>query len=182
MFELQQATCCATLTDGNSCLSFMLFKVWQCMDSFDMIWLKRSMQLQSQCRSDTRDHLEDLATASPPHTLQLGVSVSTHYHCVLILSDAPLLLLLWLLCLLLLWLLLLQLLLRLVCGPGCMGWSAFCRLPRLCKLRLSHRLSSMGAALLLRQQRWPFLMMTKLLMLLQWRQWLPETGDRVSKA
>ena len=137
-----------------------------------MTWLKRSTQLQSQCTSDSQDHLEDLATASPPHTLQLGVSVSTHYHCVLILSDTPLLLLL----------MLHLLLLRLVCGPGCMGWSAFCRLPRLCKLRLSHRLSSMGAALLLRQQRWPFLMMTKLLMLLQWRQWLPETGDRVSKA
>lgn len=75
------------------------------------------MQLQSPCSSDTQDHLEDLATASPPHTLQLGVSVSTHYHCVLILSDAPLLLLLWLL------------MLRLVCGPGYMGRSAFCSLP-----------------------------------------------------
>lgn len=132
------------------------------------------MQLQSQCRSDTQNHLEDLATASSPHTLQLGVSVSTHDHCVLILSDAPLLLLLWLL------LLMQLLLLRLVCGPDYMGWSAFCRLPHLCKLRLSHGLSSMGAALLL--QRRPLLMLTKLLMLMQGRQWLPGTGDRVLKA
>jgi len=40
----------------------------------------------------------------------------------------------------------------------------------------------MGAALLLLRQRWPVLMMTKLLMLMQWRQWLPETENRVSKA
>jgi len=151
----------------------MMCKIWQCMDSFDMIWLKRSTQLQSQCTSDSQDHLEDLATASPPHTLQLGASVSTHYHCVLILSDTPLLLLL----------MLHLLLLRLVCRPGYMGWSAFCRLPCLRKLRLSHRLSTMGAALLLLLwQRRPLLMMTKLLMLRQWRQWLPETGDRVKSS
>jgi len=143
-----------------------------CMDRFNMIWLNRLMQLQSQCSSDSQDHLEDLATASSPHTLQLGVSVATHDHCVLILSDSPFLQVL----------LLLLVQLRLVCGPGCVGWSAFCRLPWLCKLWLSHGLSSMGAALLLLRQRWPVLMMTKLLMLLQWRQWLPETENRVSKA
>jgi len=107
-----------------------------------MIWLNRLMQLQSQCRSDSQDHLEDLATASSPHTLQLGVSVATHDHCVLILSNPPLLLVLRLLLLCLLQVLLLLLvqllLLRLVCGPGCVGWSVFCRLPWLCKLRLSY--------------------------------------------
>ena len=41
----------------------------QCMDSFNMIWLERLMQVQSQCRRARQDHLEDLATASPPHTL-----------------------------------------------------------------------------------------------------------------
>lgn len=148
-----------------------MLKFWPCMDTFDMTCLKISMQLQSQCNSHSQGHLEDLATASSPHTLQLGVSVSTHYHCVLILSDPPLLLLLQLL------------LLRLVCGPGYMGRSAFYRLPWLCKLRLSHGLGSMGAALLLLlRQRWPVFMMTKLLMLLQWRQWLPESGNRGSKA
>lgn len=40
----------------------------------------------------------------------------------------------------------------------------------------------MGATLLLLLLRQPLLMMTKLLMLLQWRQWLPETGNRVSNA
>jgi hypothetical protein len=139
-----------------------------------LTWLKRSTQLQSQCTSDSQDHLEDLATASPPHTLQLGVSVSTHYHCVLILSDTPLLLLL----------MLHLLLLRLVCRPGYMGWPAFCRLPCLGKLRLSHGLSSMGAALLLLLLLllWPFLMMTKLLMLLQRRQWLPEQRTKFQKS
>lgn len=160
----------------------MMLKFWPWMDTFDMTCLKISMQLQSQCNSHSQGHLEDLATASSPHTLQLGVSVSTHYHCVLILPDPPLLLLL--LWLLLQVLLLLQLLLlRLVCRPGYMGWPAFCRLPCLGKLRLSHGLSSMGAALLLLLLLlWPFLMMTKLLMLLQRCQWLPEQRTKFHKS
>ena len=169
------------MTYRNSFLSFLMCELLLCMDSFDMTWLERTMQLQSQCRSETQDHLKDLATASPPHTLQLGVSVSTHYHCVLILPDPPLLLLLlWLL----LQVLLQLLLLRLVCRPGYMGWPAFCRLPCLGKLRLSHGLSSMGAALLLLLLLllWPFLMMTKLLMMLQRRQWLPEQRTKFQKS
>lgn len=54
-------------------------------------------------------HLEHFTAASTPHTLQLGVSVASHNHTVLILPHTPLLLLL-LLCLLrlalLLWMLL----------------------------------------------------------------------------
>ena len=39
----------------------------------------------------------------------------------------------------------------------------------------------MGAALLLLRQLRPLFMMTKLLMLMQGRQWLPEAEDRVSE-
>ena len=52
--------------------------------------------VQTRAPIACKPHLEHFTATPPPHTLQLGIPVPTHDHCVLILSHPPLLLLLWL--------------------------------------------------------------------------------------